>query len=114
MVSIEDFGSSCRGSSPLTTTKPEWPNYAHNIIPSFAVKCGMVYRALVQWLEHEAYTFGVRGSNPLRPTYRFSLVPGSWPGCVLLKRNSKKKSIFDLVAQLVEHNILDNSPNLKI
>lgn len=32
MVSIGDFGSSRRGSSPLTTTKPEWPNYAHSII----------------------------------------------------------------------------------
>ena len=32
MVSIEDFGSSRRGSNPLTTTRPKWFNYAHNII----------------------------------------------------------------------------------
>lgn len=32
MVSIEDFGSSRRGSSPLTTTRPKWSNYAHIII----------------------------------------------------------------------------------
>lgn len=42
MVSIEDFGSSRRGSSPLTTTRPKWSNYVYSII-ILAVKCGMVY-----------------------------------------------------------------------
>lgn len=32
MVSIEDFGSSRRGSNPLTTTRPKWSNYAYSII----------------------------------------------------------------------------------
>ena len=28
----------------------------------------LFYWGLVQWLEHEAYTFGVVGSNPTPPT----------------------------------------------
>ena len=43
MVSIEDFGSSRRGSNPLTTTRFEYPNYAHNIILRCEVRDGIFY-----------------------------------------------------------------------
>lgn len=52
MVSIEDFGSSRRGSNPLTTTRPKWFNYAHNIILRCEVRdgifIGMIFNQLLK------------------------------------------------------------------
>jgi hypothetical protein len=51
MVSIGDFGSSRRGSSPLTTTRFEWPNYAHIILRcevQDGIFIGMIFNQLLK------------------------------------------------------------------